>query len=106
MNKLEDYILDFKNDSEKVTKAKFGRDEEAFEVFCEEYNTHYGDVEIDDNLITIHTGGWSDNEYLISVLKETSFWWKNHCIISPGGHYYIDTDRMNSNKKHFKVVKE
>jgi len=105
MNKLEDYILDFQNDLEEVTEFKFNKETEAFEVFCEEFDNNYGSIEIDDNLITIHTGGWSENEYLVSVFMETSFWYKNHIITSPGGHYYIDTDRLNSDKKHFKIIK-
>ena len=104
--KLEDYILDFENLSqEKVTK-RFNSFEEAFELFCELYETGYGSIDIQDNLIAIHTGGWSENEQLISILKQTSFWVKFHKITTTGGHYYFDKDLWNTKLKHWKIKAE
>lgn len=56
------------------------------------YDTNYGSIEEDENLISIHTGGWSDNEELIREFKETGWWFKNHEITARGGHYYFNTD--------------
>lgn len=81
--------------------------ESAWELFKEYYNTGYGSIVEEDNLIQIHTGGWSDNEYLISELKKT-WWWmgKTGKIECSGGHFYIDTDWLNDEKKHWVINKE
>lgn len=99
-NPFEFNILDFQKiakiegsdlRSEAVDEIIF-KSNEAFELFCSLYDTNYGSININDNLIDIHTGGWSDNEYLISQFKET-YWWKSNLKISAvGGHYYFNTD--------------
>lgn len=103
MNKLEDYIIDWKAPKSQIEKL-FENYMDAFHIFCSEYNTHYGNIEIDDNLIEIHTGGWSYNEGLIEVLERTVFWMRIHKIVVDGGHYYIDLDRHNYDKKHFEIT--
>ena len=65
---------------------------EAFELFKSLYDTFYGTIREDDNLISIHTGGWSENEYLINLFNKTSWWWKYHEITAKGGHYFFNTD--------------
>lgn len=102
MRKLKEYIIDLKLPSEKLHEL-FKNYMESFEVFCEEYNSHYGNIKINNNLIEIHTGGWSDNEALISDLQRTAFWWKVHKIELEGGHYYLDLDRYNDDKKHYYI---
>ena len=71
---------------------------EAFELFKSLFNYDYGSIDEDENLISIHTGGFSENEELISELKETGWWIKNHEITAAGGHYYFNTDFMDGYK--------
>lgn len=71
---------------------------EALEKLIELYNIDYGSIEIKNNLVSIHTGGWSDNEYLISQFKDTAFWFKYHKITAKGGHYYFNTDTNGSSE--------
>lgn len=106
LEEFESYILDFKNDSEEDLNRKTKDVDKIFELFCELYDMGYGSVEIYDNLIEIHTGGWSDNEYLVSVLKDTYFWYTVSVVSSCGGHYYLDRDKWNDNKKHWKIIKK
>lgn len=45
--------------------------------------------------VELHTGGWSGNEDIISVLKETNFWmfwWQKS---ERGGHYYFTIPKLN-----------
>lgn len=79
------------------TKA-FELADDAFLLFKSLYNTHYGSIIEDGNLIAIHTGGWSDNEDLIRDFEKTGWWYKNHKITAVGGHYFFNTD-INSNKE-------
>ena len=104
-NPLEKYFLYFKKDGvkTKLNPEAFEMSDEAFKVFTELFDKSYGDIQTDDNLISIHTGGWSENESLINDLKETAWWFINHSISKKGGHYYFDTNQ-NSDKK-WKVVK-
>lgn len=71
---------------------------EAFELFKSVYDCNYGSIEEDDNLIAIHTGGWSDNEALIEQFDQTAWWWIHHKITAKGGHYYFDTDYQSEKK--------
>lgn len=75
--------------------------DEAFFLFKELYDTNYGSIHEDDNLISIHTGGWSENESLIYEFMETGWWFKYHEITAKGGHYFFNTDIHN--KKEWKV---
>lgn len=106
MKNLEDYVLNFRTDSNDELQFKINNKEKAFEVFCEMYNTSYGSLSVDDNLICFSTGGWSDNEHLISELKRTSWWLNINCIQQSGGHYYIDLDKWNDEKKHWEIIKK
>ena len=86
----------FPTDEER--KISFNQDafklaDEAFKVFQALYNTNFGSIEIDDNLVEIHSGGWSDNEELIKQFRLTSWWWRWHVITATGGHYYFNTDK-------------
>ena len=66
--------------------------DEAFLLFKSLYDTNYGTIDEIDNLVAIHTGGWSENEELIEEFKETAWWFKFHVITARGGHYYFNTD--------------
>lgn len=66
--------------------------DEAFLLFKELYDTHYGSINEDENLISIHTGGWSENEALIYEFEQTGWWFKYHKITAKGGHYFFNTD--------------
>ena len=72
--------------------------DEAFELFKDLFSYDYGSIDEDENLISIHTGGFSENEELISELKETGWWIKNYEITAAGGHYYFNTDFMDGIK--------
>lgn len=69
--------------------------DEAFLLFKDLYDYQYGNIEEADNLISIHSGGWSENEILIEELMKTAWWYKYSKIIANGGHYYFDTDFYN-----------
>ncbi|MAX51434.1 MAG: hypothetical protein CMH22_05600 [Methylophaga sp.] len=106
MKELEKYVLDFENDSKEDGQRKIDLWEEAFEVFCSLYQTGYGNIEIDNNLIEIHTGGWSENEELVYLLKKTAWWYKVNVIERGGGHYYLDLKRSwDKDFKHWKIIK-
>ena len=85
-----------------VNPNAFSLANEAFELFKNLYDTNYGSIHEDENLISIHSGGWSDNEQLIREFKETGWWFRYHRITSAGGHYYFNTDY--SGKKDWKIV--
>ena len=78
--------------------------DEAFLLFKKMYNTHYGTIKEDGNLISIHTGGWSDNEELINEFQETGWWFQHHEITTRGGHYYFNTD-MYADKEWITIPK-
>jgi len=59
-------------------------------------------VDENENVIAIHTGGWSENEELIEEFKETAWWFKFHVITARGGHYYFNTDSHAD--KEWKIV--
>lgn len=79
---------------------------ESFELFKSKFNNHYGSIVEEDNLITISSGGWSDNEELISQFKST-FWWLSYFRVhATGGHYFFDTNRdFIKNTKKWTVIK-
>ena len=81
-----------------VNKKAFAFANEAFLLFKSLFNIIYGSIEEDGNLISIHTGGWSDNEELINEFAETAWWVRYHKITARGGHYYFDTDFHSDNK--------
>jgi len=92
-NVFKKYFLYEKEDGDfGVNQNAFSLADEAFSLFKELYNTEYGSIEEEDSLISIHTGGWSENESLISDFRQTAWWFKNHRITAKGGHYYFNTD--------------
>lgn len=85
---------------------QFDRRDEAFDVLKSEYDQSYGTIREEGNLISIHTGGWSENEMLIESFRDT-LWYKMKLVCKfEGGHYYFDTDKMNRNKKHWEIIKK
>lgn len=105
-NRFEKYLL-YKRKNSKIINVNpkaFELADEAFELFKSLYNTDYGDIDEDENLISIHTGGWSDNEELIYEFKETGWWFRYHKITATGGHYYFDKD-FYSDKK-WEIIKD
>ena len=78
--------------------------DESFELFKSLYNKFYGLIDEDENLISIHTGGWSENEELIREFEMTVWWFKYHQITTRGGHYYFNRDLEG--KKEWKIVKK
>ena len=81
-NRFEKYLTYIKENGKivDVNVKAFELKDEALQLFKELYDTHYGSIEEDENLISIHTGGWSDNEQLIREFRETAWWFINHDI--------------------------
>ena len=105
-NRFEKYLMYETKDGKivNVNPQAFELADEAFLLFKGMYDTNYGSINEDENLISIHTGGWSDNEELIREFKETGWWFKNHKITAKGGHYYFNTDFYA--EKEWKIVSE
>lgn len=61
-------------------------------------------VREEDGLLELHTMGWSDNEAIISELKNTFFWKVCYRASAVGGHYYFRLDR--DSKKDWFVLKQ
>jgi len=99
----------FSKENEETRKSKiafaFDNKDEAFNIFRELYHTDYGSIDIDENLVSIHTGGWSENEEIIYEFKKTEWWRQNLRLSIVGGHYYFDTNRREG-VKEWKVVKQ
>ena len=75
------------------------------EYFKELYDLTYGSIDEDDNLICISTGGWSENEVVMRYFEKTWFF-QSYCHIrAAGGHYFLDTDYLNPDKKHWEIVR-
>lgn len=89
-NRFKKYLM--YDEDKNVNSLAFESAQEAFSLFKELYDTHYGSIKENGNLISIHTGGWSENEILIHEFKDTAFWWRFHQITAKGGHYYFNTD--------------
>jgi len=93
-NRFDKYIL-YVRENGKIVGVNCNAIEfadEAFLLFKELYDTNYGSIYEDENLISIHTGGWSENEALIYQFKQTGWWFKYHKITAKGGHYFFNTD--------------
>lgn len=104
-NRFEKYLMYRKENGKivDVNREALSLADEAFELFKSLYNTNYGIIDEDKNLIEIHTGGWSDNEELINEFRETGWWFRNIDTSSRGGHYYFNTDLTSD--KEWKIVK-
>lgn len=93
-NRFDKYILYVKENGKIVgvnpNAIEFA--DESFLLFKEMYDTAYGSINEDENLISIHTGGWSENESLIYEFEQTGWWFKYHKITAKGGHYFFNTD--------------
>lgn len=87
-------------DTDTLLKTK----EESFELFKNYFNEGYGSIDIDENLIQISSGGWSDNQYLISCFEKTLWWQSNFFAKIAGGHYFFNTDRHA--EKEWDIVKK
>lgn len=90
------------NNSEDIIKDNWS----VFFDFKRKYDQHYGTIKIERNLISISTGGWSDNEDLLEEFKKTWFYRLYFSHMSTGGHYYLDTDKNNKESKHWRIIKE
>jgi len=94
-NRFEEYLMFVKDNGKivEVNKDAQNNIDEAFELFKSLFDNSFGSIEENDNLVSIHSGGWSDNEDLINEFKETAWWWRYHNITANGGHYYFNTDQ-------------
>ena len=77
--------------------------EGAFEYLKTIYNTGYGTIKEDENLISIHTGGWSENEEIIYHFKKTLWWAMYFRAHLTGGHYFFDT---KDGDKEWDIIKK
>jgi hypothetical protein len=48
----------------------------------------YGSMERKEGWFSLATGGWSENEYIISEMMSNRFWWMNYWRVSKRGGYY------------------
>ena len=93
-NRFEKYLM-YKVENGKImnlTPKAFELADEAFELFKELFDMNYGSIHENENLISIHTGGWSENEALIYEFQQTTWWFRYHQITARGGHYYFNVD--------------
>jgi len=102
------YCIDYFSKVDEETSKKqiefvFANKDKSFQLFQSMYNEEYGTIHIDENLVSIHTGGWSDNEEIISHFKKTFWWTSNLRATHVGGHYYFDTDR--NGQKEWNITK-
>jgi len=77
------YLTDYRNGIPKITK-------EIIEYLKEIWN--WDDYIIwDENAsnLELHTGGWSGNEGIISILEKSAFWWLHWVKSERGGHHYF-----------------
>lgn len=56
-------------------------------------------VEYKDGILKLHTGGWSDNEYIIRILCNTLFWAMYWEESRRGGHYKFDLTRVKDREE-------
>jgi hypothetical protein len=83
--KEDGYMIDVNPDAIKLA-------DEAYLLFKSLFDSNYGSINEDGNLISIHSGGWAYNEELIREFMDTGWWLINHKITASGGHYYFNTD--------------
>jgi hypothetical protein len=105
-NPFQEYLM-YEKENGKIVSVNIQAvqdADEAFELLKELYNHEYGSIEEDENLVSIHTGGWSDNEVLIEEFKETAWWFRYHQITAAGGHYYFNTDIYAD--KEWEIIKK
>lgn len=99
-HRFKKYVL-FKRENGKtvdINQEAIKYKDEAFLLFKELFNTDFGTINEDENLVSIHTGGWSHNAALTEDFKKTSWWHSYHQITASGGHYYFNTN-MHGNKE-------
>lgn len=48
----------------------------------------YGSIDVDQNLVRISTGGWSENEFIMEKVKDSIFHARFFRIKRAGGHHY------------------
>ncbi len=105
VNSFKKYLMYVKENGKivNVNPEAFELANEAFKLFKQLYDCNYGSIEEDENLIEIHTGGWSENEALIEEFKQTGWWFRYHKITAKGGHYFFNMDFYAD--KEWKIVK-
>ena len=104
-NRFEKYLM-FKKENGKIVSTNpkaFELADESFLLFKELYDLHYDGIQEEENLISIHTGGWSENEALIDEFKQTAWWFMYNDITARGGDYYFDIDFFSKKKWNIKA---
>lgn len=59
------------------------------ELLEDVWNTDYGAYSVENGMIGIHTGGWSENEEVLPRLRDTFYWFIAWQRLERGGHYYL-----------------
>ena len=63
-------------------------------------------VELKDGLLELHTFGWSGNEDIVAILKDTNLWLTKFQCKSAGGHYYFKIDAESEYDWHIVKSKD
>lgn len=64
---------------------------EKFKALLEQvWNTHYGHIQITRKYIHISTGGWSENEEALPLIRRTAYWFTCWVREQRGGHYTLE----------------
>ena len=93
-NRFEKYSLCVKENGVMigVNQEAVALCEEGLLKFSSLFHHHFGSINKDENLVSIHSGGWSENEALIREFEE-SFWWMRYFVAEfRGGHYYFQLE--------------
>lgn len=77
---------------------------DCLEYLQEIWEQSCGTIKVDENLVSIHTGGWSDNELVIRYLRLTMWWSKYYECQSIGGHYYFNLDKSNDKAPYWHIA--
>jgi hypothetical protein len=57
------------------------------------WDTNYGSIREGRKYLLISTGGWSENEFNLSQLQRTAYWFVHWARTERGGHYTIEIKR-------------
>ncbi len=64
--------------------------EKYVELIKECWDNQYGSAKYNNGVLELHTGGWSENEEILSAIQmNKNFWWKYWTVVTRGGHYWF-----------------
>jgi hypothetical protein len=65
----------------------------------EAWNSDFGSLEYEGEVLTLHTGGWSGNESIISALGESPFWALYWQSSTRGGHHVFRVPALTKKER-------